>query len=510
MKRFTASARALLAACLAASCSGAPPADRAGAADAGSLAVRCGSLIDGIADAPARDRGVVIRAGRIEAIVAADELPRDLPRLDLAGFTCLPGLIDMHTHLTDAPEDTADLRVYFALGDAELLARSKQHAAATLLAGFTTVRNVGTYVEGSDHALRDAIARGDAVGPRMHVSGPYLTIPRGGGDLYVPGYDEPADAARFHAGVARGAAEFAAKARANLASGADLLKVIASGAVLGFGGVPGAREMTRDEIEAVVAVAHAAGRRVAAHAHGSDSIVDAILAGADTIEHASYLNDEGIALARERGIALAMDVYNGDYIDSEGRRQGWPEEFLRKNLETTEIQRDGFRRALAAGVPLVYATDAGVYPHGLNARQLRVMVSLGMTPMQAIRAATSVAAFHLGAADDVGALRAGRFGDLIAVRGDPLADIALLEDVAVVVKGGRVFKNSNRGQARIAEKQQSVSDPNCSPQRGEALLNAGDRDVGGADAAARVAAGARGGARELAREAFAQDVGLEP
>jgi len=408
----------------------------------GSLAVRCGNLIDGVADAPLRDRGVVIRSGRIEAVVAAEDLPRDLPRLELGGFTCLPGLIDMHTHLTDSPEDTADLRVYFTRSDAEQLERSKQAAAATLRAGFTTVRDVGTYVQGADRALRDAIARGDAIGPRMHVSGPYLTIPQGGGDLYVPGYEEPADNARFHAGVTRGAAEFAAKARANLAAGADHLKVIASGAVLGFGGVPGAREMTREEIAAVVQVAHAAGRRVAAHAHGSDSIVDAILAGADTVEHASYLNDEGIALARERGVALAMDVYNGDYIDSEGRRQGWPEEFLRKNLETTEIQRDGFRRALAAGVTLVYATDAGVYPHGLNARQLRVMVSLGMTPMQAIRSATSVAASYLDAAGDVGALSAGRFGDLIAVRGDPLANIALLEDLAVVVKGGLVFKQS--------------------------------------------------------------------
>jgi len=410
------------------------------APDSGSLAVRCGSLIDGVADGAVRGRGLVIRAGRIEAVVALAELPSELPVLDLAGFTCLPGLIDMHTHLTDRPEDTTDMRVYYTRSDAEQRAISTEHAAATLLAGFTTVRNLGTYVEGSDRALRDAIARGEVVGPRMFVSGPYLSIPKGGGDLYVPGHVEPADSARFHAGIARGAAEFAAKARANLDAGSDLLKVIASGAVIGFGGVPGAREMTREEIAAVVEVAHAAGRRVAAHAHGSDSIEDAILAGADTVEHASYLDDEGIALARERGVALAMDVYNGDYIDTEGRRQGWPEEFLRKNLETTGIQRDGFRRALAAGVTLVYATDAGVYPHGLNARQLRVMVSLGMTPMQAIRSATSIAAFHLGAADDVGSLATGRFGDLVAVRGDPLANIGLLENVAVVVKGGLVFK----------------------------------------------------------------------
>ncbi|HEY8123503.1 MAG TPA: amidohydrolase family protein [Myxococcota bacterium] len=410
------------------------------APDSGSLAIRCGGLIDGVADGLERDRGVVIRRGRIEAIVAGAELPRDLPLLDLSGFTCLPGLIDMHTHLTDSPEDTADLRQFFERSAADQLALSERRAAATLLAGFTTVRDLGTYVQGSDRALRDAIARGETPGPRVHISGPFLSVPRGGGDLYVPGYTEPADNARFHAGIARGVQQFRSRARANLAGGADQLKLIASGAVLNFGSVPGAREMTREEIAAVVAVAHAAGRRVAAHAHGSDSIKDAILAGVDTVEHASYLDDEGITLARERRVALAMDVYNGDYIDSEGRKQGWPAEFLRKNLETTEIQRKGFRRALAAGVPLVYATDAGVYPHGLNARQFRVMVSLGMTPLQAIRSATSVAARYLGAANDVGALAPGRYGDLVAVQGDPLTNIALLEDVAAVVKGGRVFE----------------------------------------------------------------------
>ena len=442
---------ALLAACVAGGCAGdaqqASPAASLPALtqapfepDSGTLAVRCGSLIDGVADAPVREQGVIIRRGRIEAIAPAAELPRDLPWLDLAGFTCLPGLIDMHTHLTDSPEDTADLRLFFERSAADQLALSEERAAATLLAGFTSVRDLGTYVQGSDRAVRDAIERGETIGPRVHIAGPFLSIPQGGGDLYVPGYQEPADNARFHAGIARGVAAFRAKARANLESGADHLKVIASGAVLNFGSVPGAREMTQEEIAAVVAVAHAAGRRVAAHAHGSDSIKDAILAGVDTVEHASYLDDEGIALAREHNVALAMDVWNGDYIDTEGRKQGWPAEFLRKNLETTDTQREAFQRALAAGVPLLYATDAGVYPHGLNGRQFRVMVSLGMTPMQAIRSATSVAALYLGSSDDVGALTAGHFGDLVAVRGDVLANIALLEDVAVVVKGGLVFK----------------------------------------------------------------------
>jgi imidazolonepropionase-like amidohydrolase len=198
--------------------------------------------------------------------------------------------------------------------------------------------------------------------------------------------------------------------------------------------------MTPQEIRAVVEVAHAAGRKVAAHAHGARSIKDAILAGVDTIEHASLIDDEAIALAREHRVALSMDVYNGSYIEVEGRRQGWPDEFLRKNLETTDAQRRGFERAHRAGAPIVYGTDAAVYPHGWNAKQFEVMVGLGMSPMQAIQSATSLAARAMGWSDRVGAIATGRYGDLIAVEGDPLADPRALESVAVVIKGGLVFK----------------------------------------------------------------------
>ncbi len=234
--------------------------------------------------------------------------------------------------------------------------------------------------------------------------------------------------------------QFRQKAEQAVAGGADVLKIIASGAVLAFGGVPGEREMSPDEIKAVVDVAHAHGIKVAAHAHGAQSIKDAILAGADTIEHASLIDDEGIRLAREHGTALSMDVYNGDWIDTVGRQEKWPEEFLRKNVETTEAQRQGFTRAHAAGVDIVFGTDAAVYPHGLNARQFPIMVQRGMTPMEAIQSATSLAAKHMGWADRIGSLQPGRFGDLIAVKGDPLADITRLQDVAVVIKGGLVFK----------------------------------------------------------------------
>jgi len=276
----------------------------------------------------------------------------------------------------------------------------------------------------------------------MQASGPYLTIPHGGGDLYIPDFKEPADNERFHAGVARDPEGFRERAEFLVDNGSDLLKVIASGAVLAFGGVPGEPEMTREDIAAVVDIAHAVGKKVAAHAHGAESIRMAIAAGVDTIEHASYLDDAGIAAARKRGdVALAMDVYNGDYIDTEGRKQGWPAEFLRKNIETTEIQRQNFTKAHAAGVDIVFGTDAAVYPHGLNARQFPIMVQRGMTPMEAIQSATSLAAHYMGREQDVGSLQPGRFGDLIAVHGDPLADIRVLQDVKVVVKGGLLFKS---------------------------------------------------------------------
>ena len=413
--------------------------------DSGTVAIRCGKLLDGYTDTAQDNVLVVIRDGRIQKLMPGasrgDATRTHVPVLDLSGYTCLPGLIDMHTHLTDRPEDTADLTVYFSRTPEETLRLSEENAAATLLAGFTSVRNVGTYVLGADTALRDQINAGKSLGPRMQASGPYLTIPHGGGDLYIPDFKEPADNARFHAGVARDPEGFRERAEFLVDNGSDLLKVIASGAVLAFGGVPGEPEMTREDIAAVVDIAHAVGKKVAAHAHGAESIRMAIAAGVDTIEHASYLDDAGIAAARKRGdVALAMDVYNGDYIDTEGRKAHWPEEFLRKIVETTEIQRQAFTKAVAAGVPIVFATDAGVFPHGLNARQFPIMVARGMTPIQAIRSATTMASHYMGWAKDVGTIDEGKFGDVIAVKGDPLKDISVLQNVEVVVKGGLLFK----------------------------------------------------------------------
>jgi imidazolonepropionase-like amidohydrolase len=285
--------------------------------------------------------------------------------------------------------------------------------------------------------LRDRINKGEIEGPRVQIAGFYLTIPGGGGDLLIPGYPEEDIPPRIRTGVARGADQFREKAELAVAGGAEVLKVIASGAVLAYGGVPGAPEMSPEELRAVAEVAHAAGIRMTAHAHGAESIKQAILAGADSIEHASLADDEAVALAVEHDVAFSMDVYNGTHIATIGREQNWPEEFLRKNDETTEAQRQVFTKAHAAGVPVIYGTDSGVYPHGDNARQFAIMVERGMTPMAAIKAATSVAARYIGWADDVGAIEAGRYGDLIAVRADPLADIRALERVDVVIKGGR-------------------------------------------------------------------------
>ena len=423
--------------------------------DSGTLTVRCGVLIDGVSDAPVRDATVRIEKGRVVALARgyaaggpsgptgtgreAGPKAMEGPLLDLRNYTCLPGLADLHTHIVEM-SDTGDLSAYYTRTPEEQVANGRRNARVTLLAGFTTVRDVGTYIAFTDKALRDEIAAGKTIGPRMQVAGFYLTIPGGGGDLVIPGHAESEIPAHTRMGVARTPEEFARATQKAIDGGADVIKVIASGAVLAYGGVPGAREMSYEDIAAVVKVAHANGRKVAAHAHGADSIKDAIRAGADTIEHASLIDDEAISLAREHDVALDMDIYNGDYIDTVGRAEHWPDEFLRKNVETTEAQRQGFTRAYRAGVPITFGTDAAVYPHGDNAKQFRIMVERGMTPMDAIKSATSVAARYMGWSDRTGALTPGHYGDLIAVRGDPLQDITVLEHVEVVVKGGLVFK----------------------------------------------------------------------
>ena len=410
-------------------------------ADSGSLAIRCGVLIDGVSDESSKDRLVVIQDGRFSNISGGDSSPpAGIPFLDLSDRTCLPGLIDTHVHLDMYPEDADDYTVYLRRTPDDTRKIALDNAATTLDVGFTTIRHIGSYLAWVDRDTKASINTGQAVGPRIQVAGYYLTIPHGGGDMYIPGVDDSDVPDYYRMGISRGAEEFGATAEDLVAGGAEVLKIIVSGAVFGFGGDVNESEMTPDETAAVVDVAHRAGLRVTAHAHGANSIKEAILAGVDAIEHASLADDEGIAMAAERNVAFSMDVYNGTYTAEVGPERGWPEEFLIKNEMTTETQRVVFETAYAAGVPLLFGTDAGVAPHGAQARQFGVMVERGMRPMDAIKAASSVAAEHMDWQDDVGAVEAGRYGDLIAVQGDPLENIAVLENVEVVIKGGQVFK----------------------------------------------------------------------
>ncbi len=409
------------------------------------VVVRCGTLIDGIGEKPRHDKLVVIRNERIVSILdGGDPSIADAEILDLPNYTCLPGLIDMHVHLDGFPDDYSDLTVYLRRTPDDTRRLSEEISAVVLNAGFTSARHVGAYHAWVDRDLRDRINSGATAGPRLQIAGPYLTIPKGGGDMYIPGVADADIPSYYRKGVAQGPLAFRKRAEEVVAEGADFIKVIASGAVFGIGGDPGAPEMTREEIAAVVEVADAAGIKVTAHAHGAESIKDAIYAGVDSIEHASLADDEAIALAAEHGVAFVMDVYNGTYTEEVGVEKGYADEYMEKNELTTEAQRVVFEKALAAGVEVLFGTDLGVLPHDLGAKQFEVMVERGMSPMQAIKSATSAAAEHMEWQADVGALEAGRYGDLIAVKGNPLRDISLLQKVDLVIKGGDVVRNDTQ------------------------------------------------------------------
>jgi imidazolonepropionase-like amidohydrolase len=409
-------------------------------ADSGSVLIRCGALIDGRSDEVMKDVSVLIEEGRFSRVATQLETPPGVEVLDLAEYTCLPGLIDMHTHMLESFEELVDLTLYYGYTHEDNMKAGRKYSQLSIGAGFTTVRSLGNYYGWVDRDLRDEINRGDTVGPRLQASGFYLTIPGGGGDLLETGGSEDVIPAHLRLGVSRSVDEFRQHAQAAVDGGADVIKVIASGAVLAYGGVPGEAEMSFEEIAVVVEVAHAAGLKVAAHAHGAQSIKDAIRAGANSIEHATYIDDEGIALAIEHDVVLIMDIGAGDWMIEQGRKQGWVDEFLRKTIETTRVQRESFKRAYEAGAPIAFGTDVAIFPHGMNGIQFAYMVEWGMTPMETIQAATSVAARYMGWEERVGAIEPGLFGDLVAVRGDPLADISILENIEVVVKGGLVFK----------------------------------------------------------------------
>jgi len=403
------------------------------------IAIRAGRLVDVERGEVRRDQLIVVQGERITAVQPGSTRPPKGARvIDLSRYSVLPGLIDCHAHLIGDLTD-ADALLPLQRSAAQEAFSGVRNARSTLLAGFTTVRDVGTYRALVDAALRDAIGDGTVIGPRMSVAGAYVTVTSGGGELVGTALDVPIPA-EFRFGVANGADQVRERVRAILNGGADFIKLVATGAVLTQGTRPGASEYTEEEIRAAVEQAAEYGAYVTAHAHGADGIKRAVRAGVRSIEHGSLIDDEGIALMKEKGTWLVADIYNGDYIATVGREQGWDEEILRKNDETTEAQRAGFRKAVAAGVRIAYGTDSGVYPHRFVARQLPYMVRYGMTPMQALHSATLSAAQLMGWEDRVGSLAAGKYADIVAVQGDVLANLRSLENVGFVMKGGVVYK----------------------------------------------------------------------
>jgi imidazolonepropionase-like amidohydrolase len=409
-----------------------------GALLANDIYLEAGRLVDVQAGNVLTGQCISITDDKITAIASCGPTPKGAERVDWSGLTVLPGLIDLHTHLADAGQ-SADLGLPLKTSPAATALIGAHNARLTLEAGFTTVRDVGTYRGLTDIALRDAINAGHVPGPRMFVAGAYITIPKGGGELngVIPNDQLPSD---MRLGVASTPEEAAAKTAFLIEQGADFIKTIATGAVLAIGTEPGEPEMTEDQLRAVVETARAKGVFVTAHAHGAVGIKNAIRAGVRSIEHASLIDDDALAMAKASGTWLVMDIYNGDYIDDIGTKEGWPEEYLRKNRETTDVQRVGFMKAVKRGVKLAYGTDSGVYPHGQNAKQFAYMVRYGMTPMQAIQSATIRAAELLGKEKMLGAIAAGRFADLVAVKENPLANITALEHVALVMKDGKIVR----------------------------------------------------------------------
>jgi len=408
-------------------------------AQAADVIITADRLLDVRAGRMIANPEILVRDGRVVSIAgikrdAGAPAAGDATRIALPGMTLVPGLIDMHVHLDSDP--TYGGYSYLEYNDRFWSALSVTHAGRTLDAGFTTVRNVGAS-DWNDVGLSQAIAAGKVRGPRI-IPAAWSFGPTGShcdSTYFPPSMEEK------NPYTADGPDEVRKSVRALRKYGAQVIKVCATGGVFSRNTEPGQQQMSYAELRAAVEEAAQWGLKVAAHAHGAAGIKEAIRAGVTTIEHASLIDDEGIALAKKHGAFLSMDIYNGDYTAAEGKKNGVLEDNLRKDREVTEIQRQNFKRAHAAGVKMVYGTDAGVHPHGGNGKQFAVMVKYGMTPLQAIQSATINAAEALGR-KDLGIVEAGRFADMVAVKGDPTVDVRLLEAPAVVIQGGTVVKGS--------------------------------------------------------------------